>query len=161
MSIAPNTTYVVGGLRLRKTDDRWPFVVLAAYNHPWNKMPTLGKAWNRAAPNTISRHDTPDPTTVATLSAFDVTLHVDYRWDGNSGPAANTMKCLRASALHDVWCQAMKLQIYDNSLKNWRRGAAEYRRICRKDGMSRWRAWLRYVAILSYGVGKKLVGRLG
>jgi len=26
----------------------------------------------------------------------------------------------------------MKLQIYDNSLKNWRRRAAEYRQICRK-----------------------------
>lgn len=150
----------VGGLELEKTTDpKWPFKVLVDYAYTWKKMPTLGKGWNPTQQQNVIPKRTGG--VAVKLTAFGVTLLQDYRWDGNSGPAPNTKSCLRASALHDAWCQAMKLQIYDNSLKNWRRGAAEYRKICRQDGMGRLRAGARYVAVLSYGVGKKIVGRLG
>ncbi len=86
---------------------------------------------------------------------------VGYSWDGNSGPAANTLFCLRASALHDAWCQAMDHRYFERGFRNWRRGAIEYRKICRKDGMGRVRAWFRYVVVCwLYGAWKKLSGNL-
>ena len=59
---------------------------------------------------------------------------------------------MRASALHDLWCQAMRERIYANSYRNWLRGASEYRALCIADGMHAWRAWLRYSAVCGYGL---------
>ena len=48
----------------------------------------------------------------------------------------------------------MELDIYDNSFRNWRIGASEYRKICQADGMGILRAWWRYLAIIGYGLSK-------
>ena len=154
----PDGRHEVGGLTLQRTSGaRWPYVVVEEdYEHDWIRQPRMGSARGR----TIS--DQTRDVVVATFQADQaVTLHVGYGWDGNSGPAVNTDKCLRASAVHDVWCQAMGLRILENSLRDWADAASEYRQICRRDGMSWLRAGWRYVAIMSYGGWKKITGKLG
>ena len=87
---------------------------------------------------------------VATLEGRSVTLHPGYAWDGSTG-AADTPECMRASALHDVWCQAMDdHHVYMNDFGNWCRAAVEYRKLCIEDGMSWPRAWARYSGLIAY-----------
>ena len=153
MAIPVGVVLYAGGLKFRKNGGKWPFLVLEDYPHRWENGPVPGT-------NEQSSISTSDGTVVAELAEDAVILLNGYAWDGNSGPAVNTLKCLRASALHDVWCQAMQLDVYERSFRNWRRGAREYRTICHRDGMGWVRRWLRYVALLTYGSFKKMFGRL-
>ena len=140
----------IDGFRLKKGP--WPFKMHDEYRHAWKRTPRLGSAASHVIKNNSG-------TVVASFEEnVAVTLDPDYSWDGNSGPAVNTLKCLRASALHDAWCQAMQEDIFEGSWTNWMRGASEYRKICRDDGMCGVRAWLRYVAIATYGSFKEIVG---
>ena len=65
-----------------------------------------------------------------------LTLRRGYEWNG-SNLVPDSPECMRASAVHDAWCQAMRLRIYSNTEKNWDRGAEEYAAICRVDGLGR------------------------
>jgi len=84
-----------------------------------------------------------------------ITLLVGYAWNGSTG-TPDTMTCMRASALHDAWCQAMRMPVYGNGFRNWRRGAREYRSVYRADGRGRAKAWLRWLALLGCGLLRKL-----
>lgn len=142
--------HVVGGLKFERRSGRWPYVVLKDHLHSWQKPPKGGSQGKIESNNKA----------LATVSPGGVTLHRDYAWDGSSGPGVeDTLFCMRASALHDVWCQAMTKGFYPNRLGNWRRGASMYRTICREDGMASWRAWGRYFGILVYWPLRALKGR--
>lgn len=146
----PHGRHEIDGFHLKKGP--WPFKMHKEYRHEWKRTPKLGSTKPREIQDNGG-------TVVASFQDNDsVTLTPDYSWDGNSGPAVNTLKCLRASALHDAWCQAMQEDIFEGSWMNWMRGASEYRKICRDDGMSRVRAWSRYFAIATYGSFKEIVG---
>ena len=148
----PYGPHTVNGLQLRRAP--WPYKVQKNHTHDWMCQP-------RAGSNPARVVQARDGCIVVTFQAVRaVTLYAGYAWDGNSGPAVNTLKCLRASALHDVWCQAMSADIFKNSFRNWAAGALEYQRICRKDGMGWPRATGRYLGILGCGGWKKLTGRL-
>ena len=88
-----NGQHRVDGLSLLK---RWPFSVLKAHPHQWKKTANSGTNPVRVI---TDRKGTPLARFTGTSS---VTLLAGYSWDGNSGPAMNTAKCLRASVLHDV-----------------------------------------------------------
>ena len=63
-----------------------------------------------------------------------------YAWDGPSGPAIDTKNFMRGSLVHDALYQLMRDGGLDKS--KWRKAADdELARICREDGMTRWRAW--------------------
>ena len=143
--------YDVGGLWFKKTTGAWPYVVTKLHAHTWAKAPRLAKEWPDKTSKVIRTRSGQD---VAQLTGTSVNLLPDYAWDGSSGPAIDTRACMRASALHDVWCQAMSMDLYRNGYLNWLRGASEYRAICCSDGMPSWRAWLRYVAMSAYGLKK-------
>ena len=141
----PNRQYNAKGLQLEK---RWPFsVVQQPYTHGWSRPPVVVA---NAPVQILDRNN----KAIATFNHGQnaVTLLVGYSWDGNSGPALNTHACMQASALHDVWCQAMKKGIYKNSYRNWTIAALEYYSLCRRGGMSRLRAGMRCVAIMAYGL---------
>ena len=150
----PNGDHEVGGLKLRKQEDRWPFLVLEDYPHGWKVAPRLGSEY---VPVINDKNGNP---VVRFRNDVSVTLLQGYGWDGNSAPsfvAPDTLKCLRASALHDAWCQAMRRRILERSFRNWRRGCIEYRKVCRDDGMGIPRAWIRYFPMCwFYGTWKKL-----
>ena len=155
----PYGTYKVGGLQLsvdevQLREGLWPYEVQKEHCHDWMREPRAGRNPTRV----IKARDGCVVVTFHEVKA--VTLYAGYAWDGNSGPAVNTLKCLRASALHDAWCQAMGAGVFANSLRNWAAGASEYQRICQQDGMGWLRAKFRCIAILGYGGWKRVTGRL-
>lgn len=134
---------------------KWKYRVVAPYHYRWNNHPILDGNW-RGSSRLIAA--TQDGHVVAGLTstlddAHSVTLRRDYAWDGSSGPfVGDTPECMRASALHDVWCQAMRQDgMYEDGFRNWRRGAKEYRMVCTRDGMAPSRARLRYVGLMAKG----------
>jgi hypothetical protein len=69
-----------------------------------------------------------------------------YAWDGASGPAMDTPTIMRASLVHDALYQLIRLGSLDKP--TWKpRADKELRRICREDGMSRFRSWYVYQAV--------------
>ena len=148
----PHGPHKVDGLQLKKGP--WPYEVQEEHKHGWLHRPKAGSNSAQAIQDRKGR------VVVTFHGVASVTLHAGYAWDGNSGPAVNTLTCLRASALHDAWCQAMGAHIFENNFRNWAAGASEYRRICVTDGMFRLRAGWRYLAVLGYGGWKKVTGRL-
>ena len=97
---------------------------------------------------------------LAQLTCSEIYLYKGYRWDGNTyGPDCE--KSLRASAVHDVWCQLMrdKQNRNFNTWKNWLHGAKEYRCICNRDSLSKLWVIIFYLAIYGYGIFKKCKGK--
>ena len=127
----------------------YKYVIVSAYPYTWKKQPTVQK--DVAFPASIKNCD---GEVVAVFEVDNgthkVTLEVDYAWNG-SDFVTDTDECMRASALHDLWCQAMEEDIYKDNKKNWRRGAKEYRDNCIRDSMPKLEAWLRYAGIRIYG----------
>jgi len=69
----------------------------------------------------------------------------NYAWDGPSGPAIDTSDFMRGSLIHDVLYQAMRLKLLPLS---YRKQADDILyKICREDGMPKWRASYVYWAV--------------
>jgi len=68
-----------------------------------------------------------------------LTIQKGYAWDGPSGPTRDTKSFMRGSLVHDALYQLMR----NNHLPSSCREDAdqELHRICREDGMNRFRAW--------------------
>lgn len=66
-------------------------------------------------------------------------IKAGYAWDGPSGPTLDTKSFMRGSLVHDALYQLMR----NNHLPSSCREDAdqELHRICREDGMNRFRAW--------------------
>ena len=153
----PNT----GGLEWQpipedeRRNAKWKYRVTKPYHYNWKTIPILSGSWDgssRLIATTANGHVVAGVTS-APGHEHSVTLRRNYAWDGSSGPfVADTPECMRASALHDVWCQAMRLdEMYENGFKNWRRGAREYRLVCIEDGMAPTRAYMRYLGLIGKG----------
>ncbi len=72
-------------------------------------------------------------------------IKAGYSWDGPSGPTIDTRNFMQGSLVHDALYQLMRECIIEQSL---RKGADEIlRNICRKDGMSKIRAWWVYQGV--------------
>lgn len=86
-----------------------------------------------------------------------LSLRAYYFWDGSSLPFKWMYKfiydadktCKRASLFHDAAYQLMRLGLLDRAYRKW--VDQEYRRLCIKDGMSKWKANLRYKALRAFG----------
>ena len=140
--------YCVSGMKFSKQPGHWKYRLLKKHQHEWLKQPKPGPSFT----------DRNDRIQFADLSLTGVTLMEGFAWDGSSGPAKDTWTGMRASALHDIWCQAMAEGVYAKySFRNWRLGAREYRLACCTDRMPRWRAWGRWVAVWSFGLPKLFV----
>ena len=150
MGIEIGGPYEIGGIKFEKTKCReWPYRVLSEHRHSWARKP-------RKCDGGTTIHNKCG-VKVARLDKRGVTLFEGYAWNGSTG-AKDILACMRASALHDAWCQAMKKGIYGNGYLNWRRGASEYRSICRADGMGWFRARARWLGSLVWGLKKLLPG---
>ena len=80
-----------------------------------------------------------------------ITIGSDYEWDGPSGPTLDTADTLCGSLVHDVLYQLMREERLD---RKWRKEADKcIRKMCIKDGMPAWRAWVWYYALRIGGGG--------
>lgn len=80
-----------------------------------------------------------------------LTIRSGYAWDGPSGPAIDTLNAMRGSLVHDCQYQLMRMGLLD---EKFRRAADEdFRRMCREDGMSRFRAWYFFVGVDTFAAG--------
>jgi len=80
----------------------------------------------------------------------ELTVKNAYAWDGPSGPVIDTPENMRASLVHDALYQLMR-----NKELNARthRKAADglFRDLCKKDGVSSFRANIYYKALRKFG----------
>ena len=134
--------YEVQGLSFAKQPGYWKYRLLKLHSHEWSHKPVASPQLTKQSSVDLAR---------AIVTTSGVTLDKGYAWDGSSGPAKDTWSGMRASALHDIWCQAMANGVYAEGFRNWRLGAREYRRVCRADHMPWLRACGRWVAVWVYG----------
>lgn len=81
-----------------------------------------------------------------------LTLAAGYCWDGNSGPAVDTMNSARGSGGHDGLYQLIAEGLLLRS--TWKKIADQlYWRLCKEDGMGWW-ARVRYRAVRMFGGAK-------
>jgi len=80
----------------------------------------------------------------------NLTVKKAYAWDGPSGPVKDTKKNLRASLVHDALYQLMR-QDHLKSRTHRKTADQEFRRICKKDGVSSLRASIYYKALRRFG----------
>ena len=74
------------------------------------------------------------------LSADGVlTIKAGYAWDGPSGPTIDTKSFMRGSLVHDALYQLMRNEHLPASCRE--EADQELYRLCREDGMCRFRAW--------------------
>ena len=110
--------------------------------------------WLSKRPPMIGGDRTGDPVPNVTLHGDSeegvLTLHRGFEWNG-SNIVRDSPECMRASAIHDAWCKAMKTGQLREVEENWDRGAQEYAAICLEDGLEGWRATSREAAINFYG----------
>lgn len=78
-----------------------------------------------------------------------LTIAKGYCWDGPSGPTIDTKNTMRASLVHDVFYQMIRLEV----LAPVRREAVDrfFHSLLRKDGMSRFRAWYFFRSVRIFG----------
>ncbi|MCZ6710334.1 MAG: hypothetical protein O7B25_08225 [Gammaproteobacteria bacterium] len=138
-------------------------------DHPQWKYQLTQDYLHLYVPENQPRLGQTDPQSTRKYACLEETclLRERYAWNG-SNVVADTEDSQRASAVHDASCQAMGLDIYEASWKNWERAASEYRQACIEDGLERinsdgkgWvriraggvrsRAWTRYSGILVGG----------
>jgi len=72
-----------------------------------------------------------------------------YAWDGPSGPTIDTATFMRGSLIHDCFYQLLR----ENHLPQDFRIKADklLRKMCREDGMNRFRAWVVYRSVRMFG----------
>ncbi len=68
-----------------------------------------------------------------------LTIKKGYAWDGPSGPTRDTKFFMRGSMVHDALYQLMRNNLLPSSCRE--DADQELHRICREDGMNRFRAW--------------------
>ena len=68
-----------------------------------------------------------------------LTIKNGYAWDGPSGPTFDTKNFMRGSLVHDALYQLMREEFLPASCRE--QADLELHRICREDGMSKFRAW--------------------
>ena len=79
----------------------------------------------------------------------ELTLKNAYAWDGPSGPVIDTPENMRASLVHDALYQLMRNK--ELKARTHRKTADKlFRDICKKDGVSGWRANLYYKALRKF-----------
>ena len=76
-------------------------------------------------------------------------INKGYAWDGPSGPTIDTFNFMRGSLVHDALYQLIRMELIDLSFKD--HADRLLQKMCKKDGMSPFRAWYVYLAVKWFG----------
>lgn len=89
------------------------------------------------------------PSQYCFLQGDEIIFKAGYAWDGPSGPTIDTKSFMRGSLVHDGFYQLIR----EGALKMETRDYSDRLlvRICRADGMNRFRAWYVYWALRLFG----------
>jgi hypothetical protein len=88
-----------------------------------------------------------------------LTIKEHYAWDGPSGPTIDTKNFMRGSLVHDALYQLLRGNYFASSHEETRKCADQLlKKICRKDGMSKFRAWYVYLAVRLFAKGAAKAG---
>jgi len=79
----------------------------------------------------------------------ELTCFRGYAWDGCSGPTLDDKTNIRPSIAHDALYQLMQGGFISSGHKET--ADRLFQQLCIADGMSRFRAWLYYLAVRLYG----------
>lgn len=82
-------------------------------------------------------------------SAGVLTIDKGWEWDGPSGTALDTVNSIRASGIHDALCLLMRLKLLPRKMR--RKADRIYRRVCKEDGMRRWRRTKQWLGLRLFG----------
>jgi len=74
-----------------------------------------------------------------------------YAFDGPSGPTVDTKNFMRGALVHDVLYQLMRHGEIEPTEANRKKADKLLHKLCREDGMSRFRAWYVYKAVRLFG----------
>lgn len=83
------------------------------------------------------------------ILARELFVNPGYCWDGPSGPTFDTADNLRASLVHDVMYQCIRIGVLDDTFYSV--ANKEFYRILREDGMSYFRANYYYLGVKMFG----------
>ena len=83
------------------------------------------------------------------LSPHGLTADCGYAWDGPSGPTIDTADSMRASLVHDMLYQLIRMGHLTRKCR--RRADREFRRILKADGMNFVRRWAWYFSVRLFG----------
>jgi hypothetical protein len=72
-----------------------------------------------------------------------------YAFDGASGPAMDTPSFMRGALHHDALYQLMREGLLSDDFR--KQADIELRKVCREDGMTKFRAWYVYNAVRMFG----------
>ena len=135
---------------LGTSHERFRHTLDGEYKYTWRHSPDT-----EIEANEIRELRNRNEQLVVEFTNTNVRLYPGYSWNG-SNIVGDTERTLRASALHDAWCQAMDgdNQFYKGTRRNWMKGADEYRDICKVDGFGTIRTYVRWLAIRAHGVVK-------
>lgn len=111
------------------------YEIIRTYEHEWlhSNPPISGTSWETSGATALEH---------VTFSDDGLTLASGYQWNG-SNIVSDRPSCMRASAVHDAWCQAMGRGVLQHSEENWDRGVEEYVAICSADGLTGFEAQIR------------------
>jgi hypothetical protein len=79
----------------------------------------------------------------------ELVIKKGYAWDGPSGPTIDTLDFMRGSLVHDALYQLIRMEVIPYSYREY--ADKLLKKICREDGMSRFRAWYVYQAVKHFG----------
>lgn len=80
-------------------------------------------------------------------------IYKGYAWDGPSGPTIDTKDFMRGSLVHDALYQLIREEKIERRFKE--DADKILQKICREDGMNKFRAWYVYWAVRLFGKAQK------
>ncbi|MGQ9844544.1 MAG: DUF1353 domain-containing protein, partial [Spirochaetota bacterium] len=101
----------------------------------------------------VLQNDASVPDFVTLRNNGFLEIYKGYAWDGPSGPTIDTKDFMRGSLVHDALYQLIREEKIERKFKE--DADKLLQKICREDGMSRFRAWYVYWAVRLFGKAQK------
>lgn len=114
---------------------KYKYKLVTEYRHPIDRSQL---EWAGASPGTFVQ-----------IQGDELVLRKGYAWDGPSGPTWDTPSFMRGSLVHDGFYQLLREGVLHIKTRDYSDRLLV--KICREDGMCRFRAWYVYWGVRLFG----------